>query len=261
MPLTHPWTLVAVAACSVALAGPVAAWTRRYVRKSREDYTGEIAFETVSDPESNVRTPIRGDDDRRRRVPGPSAHPPVRHPGLLATVPQVAITLVLCGFCVWWGMTAEAVSAALVAVPVYALLASAASVDAVAHLLPNRLLGSTAIWLAFCGTAAVVAQPSRTHAALRALLWALIAAVISLLLTLLRTGLGLGDVKLCTIIGLWLGWFGGSMLALGLCAGIALGGLGAVVLLATHRAGRKDSMAYGPYLTAGAMIVWPLAIV
>ena len=241
MSVFHPWVLATVAACSVALvAGPVSAGTRRYVR----DPLGH------DDRGSGIDRP----EDRER-----SEYSTPPRPGLLAIVPQSLLSLALCGFCAWWGMTADVMGAALVAVPVYALLTSAACVDAVAHLLPNRLLGATAAWLSACGVVAVVAHPGNAHAALRAALCALGAGATGLLLALAPSGLGLGDVKLCTVIGLWLGWYGVLPLTLGLCAGVALGGLAAIFLLITRRAGRKDPMAYGPHLIAGALMSWPLA--
>ena len=146
MSVFHPWVLATVAACSVALvAGPVSAWTRRYVR----DPLGH------DDRGSGIDRP----EDRER-----SEYSTPPRPGLLAIVPQSLLSLALCGFCAWWGMTADVMGAALVAVPVYALLTSAACVDAVAHLLPNRLLGATAAWLSACGVVAVVAHPGNAHA-------------------------------------------------------------------------------------------------
>ena len=50
------------------------------------------------------------------------------------------------------------------------------------------------------------------------------------------------------------------MLAVALCLGSILGGLAALALLITRRIGRKDPMAYGPYLIAGALLSWPLAV-
>ena len=63
------------------------------------------------------------------------------------------------------------------------------------------------------------------------------------------------------MIGLWLGWLDPWMLIFGLCLGVFLGGIAALFLLITRRASRKDPMAYGPYLIAGALLTWPLAIV
>lgn len=307
MSLFHPWALAAVAACSVAIAaGPVSAWTRRYVRRPLRDYnddsatsdddgredgnedTGDdiISASNASEAEDynftdgaadtigagTSRATAVGTRTRQTRLsqdqrPSPAAqstsptYPTLRHPVLLAVVPQSLLALVLCGFCVWWGMTADALGAALVAVPVYALLGSAASVDAVSHLLPNRLLGTTAIWLAACGAVAVLVNPGSIRDAFRAVLCALAIGAIGLLLAFIGSGLGLGDVKLGALIGLWLGWHGAPILVASLCTGIILGGLAAILMLLTRRAGRKSSIAYGPYLIAGALMGWPLAVV
>ena len=304
MSLFHPWALAAVAACSVALvAGPVSAWTRRYVRQPLRDYNNDSVDSATSDDDgrahagddiisasytseaeaddvtagtasiidagtsrtaavvgTRTRQTRRGQDQR----PSPSAqstYPTLRRPALLAVIPQSLLALALCGFCAWWGTTADALGATLVAVPVYAMLGSAASVDAVSHLLPNRLLGTTAIWLVACGAVSILVDPGSIRDALRAVLCALAVGAIGLLLAFIGSGLGLGDVKLGALIGLWLGWHGASILVASLCTGIILGGLAAILLLLTRRAGRKSSIAYGPYLIAGALMGWPLAVV
>jgi leader peptidase (prepilin peptidase)/N-methyltransferase len=76
-----------------------------------------------------------------------------------------------------------------------------------------------------------------------------------LLLALIGRGaLGMGDVKLAGVIGLMTG-FPGVLYAL--AVGILLGGLAAVLLLATKRATRKSYMAYAPYLALGALAtIW-----
>ena len=301
MSLFHPWALAAVAACSVALvAGPVSAWTRRYVRQPLRDYNDDSVDSATSDDDgrahagddiiiasgsseaeaddvaagiidagtsrtaavvgTRTRQTRRGQDQR----PSPSAqstYPTLRRPALLAVIPQSLLALALCGFCAWWGTTADALGATLVAVPVYAMLGSAASVDADSHLLPNRLLGTTAIWLVACGAVSILVDPGSIRDALRAVLCALAVGAIGLLLAFIGSGLGLGDVKLGALIGLWLGWHGASILVASLCTGIILGGLAAILLLLTRRAGRKSSIAYGPYLIAGALMGWPLAVV
>ena len=301
MSLFHPWALAAVAACSVAfVAGPISAWTRRYVRQPLRDYNDDSVDSATSDDDgrahagddiiiasgsseaeaddvaagiidagtsrtaavvgTRTRQTRRGQDQR----PSPSAqstYPTLRRPALLAVIPQSLLALALCGFCAWWGTTADALGATLVAVPVYAMLGSAASVDAVSHLLPNRLLGTTAIWLVACGAVSILVDPGSIRDALRAVLCALAVGAIGLLLAFIGSGLGLGDVKLGALIGLWLGWHGASILVASLCTGIILGGLAAILLLLTRRAGRKSSIAYGPYLIAGALMGWPLAVV
>ncbi|WP_395640467.1 prepilin peptidase [Pseudolysinimonas sp.] len=66
-------------------------------------------------------------------------------------------------------------------------------------------------------------------------------------------GMGMGDVKLAGALGLFLGWLGPETLAVGAIAGFLLGG-GAGVVLLLRGAGRKASLAFGPWLIAGAWV-------
>ena len=111
-----------------------------------------------------------------------------------------------------------------------------------------------------CGASVAIWQPETAHAAWRALLSATAAGGICLVLALLGTGIGMGDVKLCAVIGLWLGWHSPWMLAYGFVMGVLIAGVVALALLATRRVSRQDSIAYGPYLIAGAFLAWPAAI-
>ncbi len=67
-------------------------------------------------------------------------------------------------------------------------------------------------------------------------------------------GMGLGDVKLAGLLGLYLGWLGWSSVLVGTFAAFALGGLVGAALLATGRAGRKTAIPFGPWMLAGAML-------
>jgi len=66
-----------------------------------------------------------------------------------------------------------------------------------------------------------------------------------------RGALGLGDVKLAGVIGLMTGY---PAVMQALLYGALLGGVAALALLATRRAGMKSTSAYAPYLAVGAMI-------
>lgn len=67
-------------------------------------------------------------------------------------------------------------------------------------------------------------------------------------------GMGFGDVKLSGVLGLYLGWLGWPVWAVGLVAGFLSGGLFGVVLLTTGRAGRKSAIPFGPFMIAGAFL-------
>jgi len=68
------------------------------------------------------------------------------------------------------------------------------------------------------------------------------------------TQLGLGDVKLSGLLGLFLGWLGWPQLLMGTLAAFVLNGLVAALLLLLRRASRRSSLAFGPWMVAGAAL-------
>ena len=102
----------------------------------------------------------------------------------------------------------------------------------------------------------LLAIPADWPALGRAVLAAVITGVAAFLLALLapRGGLGLGDVKLLGLLGLFLGWLGWGVLVVGVALGFALGAVAAVGMLASRRAGFRDHLAFGPWLIAGALV-------
>ena len=64
-------------------------------------------------------------------------------------------------------------------------------------------------------------------------------------------GIGGGDIKLVAALGLWLG---SDMLMTVVIAGIVLGGMAALILLATGKRKKGDFFAYGPYFTISALL-------
>ena len=72
-----------------------------------------------------------------------------------------------------------------------------------------------------------------------------------LIFILSRGGMGAGDVKLCFVIGVWLG-LKASMVCLMLA--FILGGIIGVLLLATGIKNRKDPIPFGPFLCLGAYV-------
>jgi prepilin signal peptidase PulO-like enzyme (type II secretory pathway) len=63
--------------------------------------------------------------------------------------------------------------------------------------------------------------------------------------------LGFGDVKLALFMGLLLGW---PYTATALFYGVLLAAIGAIAFIVIHRS-LKGTIAYGPYLAAGALIM------
>lgn len=66
------------------------------------------------------------------------------------------------------------------------------------------------------------------------------------------SGLGLGDVKLAGVLGLFLGWLGWYYVLVGTLAAFALNAVVALVLLLSRRADRHTGIAFGPAMIAGA---------
>ena len=67
-------------------------------------------------------------------------------------------------------------------------------------------------------------------------------------------GMGMGDVKLSGVLGLFLAWQGWGAFVVGSFAPFVLGGLFAIVLLVSGRARRKTRIPFGPWMLAGAWI-------
>ncbi|MCM3925746.1 prepilin peptidase [Frankia sp. AiPs1] len=129
-----------------------------------------------------------------------------------------------------------------------------AAIDVRVHRLPDHLvLPSYSVLAVLFGAAALVDDaPDRL---LRAVLAG--AACWLAFLALYRlpgAGLGRGDVKLVGLLGGALGWLGWSSVVFGMFAGVVLGGVAALVLLAARRAGWHDRLAYGPFLLTGTLL-------
>jgi len=67
-------------------------------------------------------------------------------------------------------------------------------------------------------------------------------------------GMGLGDVKLAGVLGMYLGYLGWGTLAVGAFFGFAFGGVIGITLMAVGRATRKSKIPFGPFMLAGAMV-------
>ena len=147
-----------------------------------------------------------------------------------------------------WGLRATAAYLVL-AVATVPLVA----IDLREHRLPNaityRLLPAMLVLLA---TAAALGGGSDR------LLRAVLAGLVLLLaygvpaFVLGGAGIGMGDAKLAPSLGLALGWLSWGHVLRGTLYAFLLGGLVAIVLVATRRVGRKDPIPFGPFLLVGA---------
>lgn len=129
-----------------------------------------------------------------------------------------------------------------------------AVVDLEHRLLPNRIvLPATAAGAALL-TLAAAAGGGWTHLR-NAVLGAVVLFVLFLALALLTpSGLGMGDVKLAGLLGLYLGWLGMGAVAVGAVAGFLVQAVLAVVLLLARTVGVKGEIPFGPALLTGAAV-------
>ena len=174
-----------------------------------------------------------------------------------STGPAVPAAVVVAGtgalfvlMTLWFGASAE--------LPAFLFLAAAgvllAVIDLRHRLLPNRVV------LPALGVGAVLLLGAATvngdwDALLRALLGAAVLFAVYLVLALISPrSLGMGDVKLAALLGLYLGWLGWGALIVGGFAGFVVQAVLALVLLATRRIGLRGELPFGPAMLAGAAI-------
>lgn len=100
------------------------------------------------------------------------------------------------------------------------------------------------------------------------LAWAVVGAagyfsVMFILALIARGALGFGDVKLALLIGLFTGYLGWGYVIIAGVGGFILGGVISLLLIVTRRANRKDSIPFGPFMTAGGIIavIWGESII
>jgi leader peptidase (prepilin peptidase)/N-methyltransferase len=133
-------------------------------------------------------------------------------------------------------------------------------VDLQHKLLPNRaLLPATAGAAVLLTGAAVVTGD--WSALLRAVLSAVALGVVLYLMALVTpNGLGLGDVKLGPLLGLYLGWLGVAAVFLGVFLGFVVQAVLALVLLAARRVTTDTQLPFGPALLAGTLVAGLLTL-
>jgi len=130
--------------------------------------------------------------------------------------------------------------------PFAAVLITVALIDLEHRIVPNRILLPAAAWA--LGVGAVV----RPDALLASLLAAGVAFGALLIAALARPGgMGMGDVKLAGVMGLYLG----SAVAPAMLGAFAAGSVLGLVLLARHGArARRVAVPFAPFLAAGGLL-------
>jgi leader peptidase (prepilin peptidase)/N-methyltransferase len=127
-----------------------------------------------------------------------------------------------------------------------ALLVAVSFIDMEYFIIPNSLV--------FCGVIFGIGIAFFVHdiSLWSDLLGAVSCSGLLLLVSLVSCGgMGLGDVKLAVVSGLFLGWPLGLV---GLLIGVCFGGLLGIFLLATGIRGRKDPVPFGLFIALGAIV-------
>jgi len=128
------------------------------------------------------------------------------------------------------------------------------AIDLDVHRLPDAIvLPSYAVGVVLLGVAALLGGQGVAFAT--ALAGAGILVAFYVILALVKPGgMGMGDVKLAGVLGLFLGYLGWSELIVGALAAFVLGGLFGVAVLISRRSQRGASIPFGPWMFAGSAV-------
>ncbi|WP_243713125.1 A24 family peptidase [Actinomadura sp. 6K520] len=180
-----------------------------------------------------LATPFVGDVPRRRRI-------------LMGLVTAAAFGVL------GWRVGPEPVLAALLYLAAAGTLL--AFIDVAVKRLPDRFtLPSYGIAAALLAAAAPF-----TDDGMRRFQHALIGMVVLFVLYFVQafvapSGIGMGDVKLSGVLGLYLGWFGQDAWMVGVLATYLIGGLVGVGIMIVRRT-RKGEFPFGPYMFVGTFL-------
>jgi leader peptidase (prepilin peptidase)/N-methyltransferase len=144
------------------------------------------------------------------------------------------------------------------ALPAYLLLFAAllvvSVIDLESYRIPNRILIPATVAAIPLLALAALGQ-GHPGAFLRAVAGGAAAFGALLVMALISPrGMGMGDVKLAFLLGLYLGYLGWGELALGLFAGFLLGAVIGLGLIVSGLRSRKDAVPFGPFLAAGTVV-------
>ncbi len=134
-----------------------------------------------------------------------------------------------------------------------AVLISVSAIDLEHYIVPNRIvLFAIATSLPLLGLIAIFNDQvsDMKDAALGSVL---AAGALFLIHLAYPRGMGMGDVKLALILGLYLGWLSLGHVLLGIFLGFLFGSLGGIALIATGLRTRKQHIPFAPFLAGGAM--------
>lgn len=122
------------------------------------------------------------------------------------------------------------------------------------HLLPNSLV-LPALGIGFLLLTLAAAGETAWGALFRAALGALVLFAVYLVLALVSpAGLGMGDVKLAALLGLFLAYQGWGALFVGALLASVVGAVAGLAVLVLRRGGLRSDVPFGPSMLAGALV-------
>jgi len=149
--------------------------------------------------------------------------------------------------CVGAVLTHETVAGIALSITLVLLLVPAAAIDLEYRIIPNKLTATGAVLALVIGTALDPAgEPGRLIAGAAAGGFFLLAALAY------PGGMGMGDVKLAAMMGLFLGAVVAPAILVALVAGVTTGAV--IVARKGQSAGRKTAVPFGPFLALGGFV-------
>ena len=137
----------------------------------------------------------------------------------------------------------------------FAALLAISVIDLEHYIVPNRILIPLTAAAVPLLALAVLGDDAELADLVRGLIAGVAGLVAMLALNLISPrGMGMGDVKMSFVLGLYLGFLGWGEVMLGFFTAFLLGAVIGVALLALKRRGRKDAVPFGPFLAAGTVI-------
>jgi leader peptidase (prepilin peptidase)/N-methyltransferase len=149
--------------------------------------------------------------------------------------------------CIGAVLTHDTAAGIALSIALVLLLVPAAAIDLEYRIIPNKLTATGVVLALVLGTALDPSgEPSRLIAGAAAGGFFLLAALAY------PGGMGMGDVKLAAMMGLFLGAAVAPAILIALISGVAVGA--AIVARKGQKVGRKTAVPFGPFLALGGFV-------